>query len=383
VKHCSAQLQIPFSSFSSIAGQKYGQLTVIDVYPGRDKYKNLTLKCRCDCGNTTIVAKSKVVSGHTRSCGCLKAESSRQKGRARLIDLTGRRFGKFTVQKRAKTHNGSVYWYCRCDCGRGRAIRGSALKQGKSKSCGCTKSSTPKRTTPSSRLEALKIAAEMLAPTLPEAYADRMEFCSEWINMRGSTNKLFKLLERLPCQIRGCPICEDMIIRSRAKEILRTLKQWKQRQPSGGLLVLELHSAPTNLKLFRDCIKAANKGIHRLIHRKALRSLSYLRISWVDRQGQRYTYKSRLFIALAPKAFGGRGYVSQQKWHQAWEEILGSTAGATVAKRYKWSDRAEYVSQIRHLGMVNLEVAPPSQRSDFMTAIAKQMFYSKSRSSNA
>jgi Replication protein len=381
VRPCSAQLQIQFSKSSSIAGQKFGRLTVIDVYPGRDEYNNLTLKCRCDCGNITIVAKSKLTSGHTRSCGCLKAESSRQKGRDRLIDLTGQRFGKFTVQQRAKNYNGAVYWYCRCDCGNDRAIRGSALKQGASKSCGCTKSRAPKQTMPSSRLERLKIAAETLAPTIPKAYADRMEFCSEWINLRGLVEAFTRREKRL-CRIRGCPICEDRINRMRAKEILQTLRKWKLHQPTGGLLVLELHSAPTPIEKLRDCIQMANKGIHRLIQRKAFQPLSYLRVSWVDRQCQRYTYKSRLFIALEPKAFGGRGYVSQQKWQQAWEEILGSIAGATTAKRYKWSDRAEYANQIRHLGGVSLKVAPPSKRSDFMIAIAKQMFYSKSQSPN-
>lgn len=32
--------------------------------------------CRCDCGNETIVARCNLVSGHTKSCGCLSREKS-------------------------------------------------------------------------------------------------------------------------------------------------------------------------------------------------------------------------------------------------------------------------------------------------------------------
>lgn len=53
-------------------------------------------------------------------------------------DLTGMCFTRLTVLKLAykNTHKES-YWRCRCVCGRLRIIRGSSLKRGVSKSCGC------------------------------------------------------------------------------------------------------------------------------------------------------------------------------------------------------------------------------------------------------
>ncbi len=59
----------------------------------------------------------------------------------RLVDLTGKRFGRLTVigrgpdQPRGRTHR--VQWHCRCDCGNECVCASTNLVQGKSRSCGC------------------------------------------------------------------------------------------------------------------------------------------------------------------------------------------------------------------------------------------------------
>lgn len=57
----------------------------------------------------------------------------------KLVDLTGKRFGKWTVLQRSQKHNAKTYWDCRCDCGNVKSISGYALTSGNSKSCGCAK----------------------------------------------------------------------------------------------------------------------------------------------------------------------------------------------------------------------------------------------------
>ena len=61
----------------------------------------------------------------------------------RLIDLTGRRFGRWTVLGRANhndAHNKPL-WLCRCECDRTvRLVTGGNLRSGLSQSCGCLKS---------------------------------------------------------------------------------------------------------------------------------------------------------------------------------------------------------------------------------------------------
>lgn len=53
-------------------GKKFNMLTVIQ------DLENGSLLCRCDCGNVKRITRSKVITGHVKSCGCLK--KGRKKG---------------------------------------------------------------------------------------------------------------------------------------------------------------------------------------------------------------------------------------------------------------------------------------------------------------
>jgi hypothetical protein len=54
------------------------------------------------------------------------------------IDLTGQRFGRWTVIEEAgKTEQGQGLWKCLCDCGTNGIIRGAELRRGHTHSCGC------------------------------------------------------------------------------------------------------------------------------------------------------------------------------------------------------------------------------------------------------
>ena len=48
-------------------GQKFGYLTVLDVYRGESCWM---CRCKCDCGNIKDIAKSGLTTGRTTSCGC-------------------------------------------------------------------------------------------------------------------------------------------------------------------------------------------------------------------------------------------------------------------------------------------------------------------------
>jgi len=54
------------------------------------------------------------------------------------IDLTGQKFGRFTVISRAENNkDGRAMWLCRCECGNERIVMGKCLRNGHTKSCGC------------------------------------------------------------------------------------------------------------------------------------------------------------------------------------------------------------------------------------------------------
>lgn len=56
----------------------------------------------------------------------------------KLIDLINKRFGALSVIARhSQDLNGGPVWVCQCDCGKLSNVRGTSLKQGHTRSCGC------------------------------------------------------------------------------------------------------------------------------------------------------------------------------------------------------------------------------------------------------
>lgn len=54
------------------------------------------------------------------------------------LDLTGDRYGRWLVAGFSHvSKNGYSMWNCVCDCGEERSVKGSRLRKGRSKSCGC------------------------------------------------------------------------------------------------------------------------------------------------------------------------------------------------------------------------------------------------------
>lgn len=69
-------------------------------------------------------------------------------GNPRLIDLIGRRFGRWSViSKAGNTVSGAALWLCTCDCGGRGTPSGHDLRAGKSTSCSmCSKARTGRAT---------------------------------------------------------------------------------------------------------------------------------------------------------------------------------------------------------------------------------------------
>lgn len=60
---------------------------------------------------------------------------------SRVKDMSGQKFNKWTVISREdkKYPDGSVRWICECECGTVKPVKGTLLRNGGSKSCGCIK----------------------------------------------------------------------------------------------------------------------------------------------------------------------------------------------------------------------------------------------------
>ena len=58
---------------------------------------------------------------------------------SKIIELTGQKFGRWTVLKKDNSKKGTAYWICKCDCGTIKSVCGTSLRNGTSQSCGCLK----------------------------------------------------------------------------------------------------------------------------------------------------------------------------------------------------------------------------------------------------
>lgn len=55
------------------------------------------------------------------------------------IDISGNKYGRLTVISRTENKGEQPYWLCKCECGNFTTVRGSHLKNGLIRSCGCLK----------------------------------------------------------------------------------------------------------------------------------------------------------------------------------------------------------------------------------------------------
>ena len=125
-------------------GQVFGRLTVLEESAPPTEYtayRGLWYRCLCQCGNEAVVRRSSLVAGDTKSCGCLRRETSRNTSLGRVIHgsiAPGTVFGRLTVIRETDERAfKNIVYECRCQCGNTKLVRGNMLRSGQVKSCGC------------------------------------------------------------------------------------------------------------------------------------------------------------------------------------------------------------------------------------------------------
>lgn len=73
-----AVIKIPNGSKELPSGTKINRLTIIKLHHIDKRWRRHYL-CRCDCGNEKVIQGSLIISGNTKSCGCLLHEESPHK----------------------------------------------------------------------------------------------------------------------------------------------------------------------------------------------------------------------------------------------------------------------------------------------------------------
>lgn len=113
-----------------MVGKRFGKL-VIEKFEKRSPNVLSRCTCRCDCGKTIEIGLAALRK--KTSCGCDYLKPT--------LDITGKKFGKLTVESRIIESNVEFFamkWKCRCDCGGEITATTLALQAGLIVSCGCT-----------------------------------------------------------------------------------------------------------------------------------------------------------------------------------------------------------------------------------------------------
>lgn len=120
-----------------LVGRRFGRLLVLEQAAKSLQQPRVCWLCKCDCGRLKIIAGADLRSGNTNSCGCLRAETLRDK---RRVLIAGRVFGRLTVVGLSTVQRPKAQWWrCQCSCGKTVNVPSSRLIFGTTKSCGCFK----------------------------------------------------------------------------------------------------------------------------------------------------------------------------------------------------------------------------------------------------
>lgn len=113
----------------NLTGEIFGKWQVIKEVFDTGKSGRHWL-CQCECGTEKVIKTSQLTpKSGTRQCASCKS----------VKDLSGKQFGHWQVLNRdfsRQANSGSVYWWCRCSCGKTVSVLAPTLVDGRSTQCG-------------------------------------------------------------------------------------------------------------------------------------------------------------------------------------------------------------------------------------------------------
>ena len=68
----------------NLLGKKFGRLTVLEDTGERYNQKLVIWKCKCDCGEYKNVSSNSLLTGGTKSCGCLQKERTKESSKKKI-----------------------------------------------------------------------------------------------------------------------------------------------------------------------------------------------------------------------------------------------------------------------------------------------------------
>lgn len=137
--------KITYKGKYDLTGLIFERLTVLSKTNKRNAGGSVLYDCLCECGNHILADATLLKNGKIKSCGCLNKEIFLKNRIDNFKDLTGKTYGNLIVIERdfsKKDKRCSVFWKCKCSCGRITTVSGNNLKRENTQSCGFCKNNS-------------------------------------------------------------------------------------------------------------------------------------------------------------------------------------------------------------------------------------------------
>ena len=187
----------------------------------------------------------------------------------KCVDLVGQRFGKLEVVSYSHSRNGA-YWLCKCDCGNTSVARGTSLRAGEVKSCGC------------GSLEAARKNAE--ASRTKHGFAHKERLYETWKNMKrrcyNPTNKRAKFYAE-----KCVTVCDEW------RDDYLAFRSWALANGYNDTLKIDRIDndgdyCPENCRWATDKVQANNQSRNRLL---TYNGETLTMAQWADKLGYSYS----------------------------------------------------------------------------------------------
>ena len=93
-----------------LTGQKFGKLTVVERCKERETYGRTMWKCKCECGNETVVSGIHLTQGKIISCGCYKIYFGEEKI-AKILSENGIPYERNSYVKYSDKNGSSRFYF--------------------------------------------------------------------------------------------------------------------------------------------------------------------------------------------------------------------------------------------------------------------------------
>ena len=176
---------------------------------------------------------------------------------SKVIDLTGQKFGRLTVIRRAgRDKLGKYLWLCKCECGKETVVRGYTLKNGSTKSCGCLWEENLREQIKKNRLKA------------KEKIKNNKKICNK-CKKEKPLESFYKDSKRLDGRQGWCKDCCEKY-RAKIKKLPKTTPTTKKCSECGRVLKIEKFSKDNStLNGYNSCCKDCTKKQHKKYVKRA------------------------------------------------------------------------------------------------------------------